>query len=322
MKKSSEAMLSLVVPVYGVEKYIYKFLNSLEKNLQPGVEVLIINDGTKDKSIKISEEFTKNNNKYIKILNKANGGVSSARNKGLEFAKGEYIIFADPDDVLAKDYVSVILNAIDKYNRPDRILFEYYVGSDERGFKHVTVHDFSEGLITKERYIREQIKDIDITGSVCTKVIKRSLFEGLWFDEDTRCAEDYELLTELSLRFERIAYIPKPIYYYVMRKDSITHTVSEKDSLKFRDLVFERQFKHSQVYQCLSIYAPVRVCLSFLLRRYKGEKIDNIGNYKKFINQNIKNIIFSGDFDVNEKKQGLLVFFNLAKLYYGIKYKK
>lgn len=71
---SSEAMLSLVVPVYGVEKYIYKFLNSLEKNLQPGVEVLIINDGTKDKSIKIAEEFTKNNNKYIKILNKANGG--------------------------------------------------------------------------------------------------------------------------------------------------------------------------------------------------------------------------------------------------------
>ena len=113
--------LSLIVPIYGVEKYIHKFLGSLEKNLLPGVEVLLIDDGTKDDSGKIADEFALMHPQYVRVVHKENGGLSSARNKGLEIAFGEYVIFPDPDDYLADDYVETILKAIDEYNNPDMI---------------------------------------------------------------------------------------------------------------------------------------------------------------------------------------------------------
>lgn len=313
--------LSIIVPVYGVEKYIHNFLTSLEKNLQAGVEVLIINDGTKDKSAKIAEGFANNYRECVKVINKLNGGVSSARNKGLELAKGEYIIFADPDDLLAEDYISTIFKAINVYSNPDMIFFDYFMGSDEKGFKRNSVHAFKEGIVSKESYIREQIKNKDISGAIWNIIVKKSLYNGLWFNESTRYGEDYEMMTDLSLRVDKIVYIQKPLYYYVMRENSITHTVTEKDKNIWFNLVLTRKYKHSKLYKGLSIYAAVRVCLDCLLRAYKGEKVEDLSRYKNYIDKNIKAIIMSSDFDLNEKKQCLLVFFNIAKIYYGIKQK-
>ena len=313
--------LSIIVPVYGVEKYIHNFLTSLEKNLQAGVEVLIINDGTKDKSAKIAEGFANNYRECVKVINKLNGGVSSARNKGLELAKGEYIIFADPDDLLAEDYISTIFKAINDYSNPDMIFFDYFMGSDEKGFKRKSVHAFKEGIVSKESYIREQIKNKDIVGAIWNIIVKKSLYNGLWFNESTRYGEDYEMMTDLSLRVDKIVYIQKPLYYYVMRENSITHTVTEKDYKIHWDQVLNRQYKYSKLYKGLSIYAPVRESLDLLLKSFKGEISDDISRYKEFINKNIKDIIMNAEFDLNEKKQCLLVFFNLAEIYYKIKIK-
>ena len=108
--------LSLIVPIYGVEKYINGFLSSLEKNLQIGIEVLLINDGTKDNSDKIAEQFALKHRECVRVVHKENGGASSARNYGLQLAKGEYVIFPDSDDLLADNYVITILDAIRDYD--------------------------------------------------------------------------------------------------------------------------------------------------------------------------------------------------------------
>lgn len=265
--------LSLIVPVYGVEEYIPKFLASLEKNLRPGVEVLIINDGTKDNSAIIADKFANKNCNYVKVINKSNGGVSSARNKGLEIAKGEYVIFPDPDDFLAEDYVSNILKAIDDFNNPDMIFFDYYVGSENIGFKQIVVHDSSKGIVLKERFIRELIRGKGIGGSVWNKAIKKSLLRGMLFDVNTRYGEDYEFLTDLLIKLDRIVYIPEPLYYYVIRETSITHTLTDNDLFKLCELVFERQNKYSKIYQDLSIYVPVRESLTYLLKLFKEGKM-------------------------------------------------
>lgn len=244
--------LSLVVPTYGVENYIPRFLNSLEKNLQVGVEVIVINDGTKDKSAIIAEDFASKYPEYVKVINKENGGISSARNKGLEVAKGEYIIFPDPDDYLADNYVSTILEAINKYNMPDMIFFDYYVCSSQKGFKLNTVPVFHEGKVSKEKFIREFIKDINLKSTVWCKAVKKSYYNDLEFNTKIKLAEDFELLTDLILRLESIVYIQRPLYYYVRRDGSLTLTASLEDLIIFYGLVKDRIDKYSRVYRGLS----------------------------------------------------------------------
>ena len=314
--------LSLVVPMYGVEKYIHKFLNSVERNLQFGVEVLIINDGTKDNSAEIAEQFSSKYPDYIKVINKENGGVSSARNKGIELAKGEYIIFPDSDDYLADDYVGTILNAIDKYNKPDMIFFDFYQGCDTKGFKRKTVPNLKEGIVPKERFVREYVRYINIQGVVWCKAIKRALIKGLRFDINTRLSEDDQFMTDLVLRLEKIVYIPKALYYYVNREGSLSHTCTLKELLKAYDMTLGKQTKYSKLYDGLSIYRLVRRALNILLRAYAGEKVEKIDRYENVINENIKSIILSSDFDINDKKQCLLVYFGFAKAYYGKKHKQ
>lgn len=314
--------LTLVVPVYGVEDYINKFLNSLEKNLQSGIEVLIIYDGTRDNSGKIAEEFALKYSEYVTVVYKENGGVSSARNKGLELAKGEYIIFPDPDDWLTEDYVETILRTIDNYNEPDFVFFDYYVGSNEKGFKRNTVLSFKEGFVDKEKFIYEHAKDESIKGMVWCKAIKKSLYDGLRFNTETRVAEDYELLTDLVLKIKTIVYIPKPLYYYVLRESSLTHKGTLDDSLRFYEIALDRYKKHSILYKELSMYRLIKIAHSILAKAYtNGEKID-LGKYEEMIKENIGNILFSRDFKLNEKKQCLLVYLGLAKTYYKIKHGK
>ena len=153
--------LSLIVPIYGVEKYIGKFLSTLEKNLQKDIEVLLIDDGSKDNSGKIADEFALKHQEYVTVIHKENGGVSDARNKGLQISKGEYVLFPDPDDLLAEDYVMEVLSAIDRYNKPDLILFDYYVGDGMEGWSVNTVSTLKQGVNNKKDFICEFVKEIE-----------------------------------------------------------------------------------------------------------------------------------------------------------------
>lgn len=115
--------LSIVVPVYGVEKYILQFAQSLINQINEEVELIVINDGTKDRSIEIFKKYVKDNflEKNIIWLEQKNQGQSVARNYGISYCKGEYITFLDPDDIVSDDYIVQILNCI--VDQPDLIHF-------------------------------------------------------------------------------------------------------------------------------------------------------------------------------------------------------
>ena len=98
--------ISVIIPVYNVEKYIIECIESIINQTLKDIEIIVVNDGTKDNSIKIVEEYL--SDKRIKIINKANGGLSSARNEGMKVAKGEYIYFIDSDDFINEDVLEVL----------------------------------------------------------------------------------------------------------------------------------------------------------------------------------------------------------------------
>ena len=99
--------ISVVIPVYGVEKYIRQCLESIINQTYKNLEIIVVNDGTKDNSMKIVEEYL--SDERIKIINKQNGGLSSARNRGMEEATGKYIFFVDSDDWIELNTIEILV---------------------------------------------------------------------------------------------------------------------------------------------------------------------------------------------------------------------
>ncbi|NGP41283.1 glycosyltransferase, partial [Acinetobacter sp. GC2] len=127
--------LSIIVPVYGVEKYILEFAESLLFQLNDEVELIIINDGTKDKSIDVLKEYVQKNDfqkKKIIWLEQENQGQSVARNYGISIAKGEYVTFLDPDDFVIEKYVPQILENLDLYADIDLYQYNAYIFKDNK----------------------------------------------------------------------------------------------------------------------------------------------------------------------------------------------
>lgn len=314
--------LSLCVPIYGVEKEIPRFLSSLERNLHPDIEVLLVDDGAKDNSGKIADDFAAKHPDIVRMIHKPNGGLSSARNKGLESAKGEYVVFPDPDDILADDYVSTVLEAIDKYDSPDLILFDFYTGEKLSKMKRKTVSAFREGRVSKEAFFREDIKDKDIRGYAWNKAIKRTFYKGRGFDSRIRVGEDYAILTEMLADMGSFVYIPKATYYYMRRPGSLTGTRSIRDGWRYCELVIDRYRKHSEIYADLSLYGVIIRAANMIRRIYIEHADVDPKPLKRWIDENIGTVLTSSEFSLGEKKRVFFIWSGIGKYYYGKKKKK
>ena len=113
--EEKDRLVSIIVPVYNVEKYLSKCIEILINQTYTNIEILLINDGSTDNSKKICEQF-KEKDSRIKLINKENGGLSDARNKGLQEAIGKYIAFVDSDDYVEKNYIETLYSLITKFN--------------------------------------------------------------------------------------------------------------------------------------------------------------------------------------------------------------
>ena len=107
--------ISVILPVYNVEKYLRKCLDSVINQTYKNLEIILVNDGSTDNSGKICEEYALND-KRIKVIHKENGGISSARNAAIDIAKGQYITFIDSDDDVELDYIGYLYDILKKFN--------------------------------------------------------------------------------------------------------------------------------------------------------------------------------------------------------------
>lgn len=218
--------VSFIVPVYNVEDYIQECLESLLKQDINEKEILIINDGSTDKSLEICEKY-KNKHSCIKIINKANGGLSSARNKGIEVAKGEYIFFVDSDDFLLGNYINEMYenckkNNIDifrgvytRYDNRSKILENIILENKEYYDKVMSGIDFLENEIKYDSY--EVIACLGLFKKEYLDKNRIRFTEGVTY-------EDHEFFMKclLSSTDSRVIKKNKLIYAYRDRDGSIT----------------------------------------------------------------------------------------------------
>lgn len=218
-------MISVIVPVYNIERFLPSTLDSLINQIDNvDFEILLIDDGSTDKSGDISDEYASEYDN-ISVIHKSNGGLSSARNAGIEAARGEYLMFVDGDDCLDSVTLAALTKAILLHPHCDVIQFRYEEVSPSMPLGHCTKEELENYYESTDEYdyFLQLYQFGGVAASACTKLIKRSAIGDLRFKEGI-IHEDEEFITRLLPMCSCIGYCSNQFYKYVMRSGSIIHS--------------------------------------------------------------------------------------------------
>lgn len=211
-------LITIIIPVYNVEKYLDKCIESVILQTYKNLQIILVDDGSTDSSPKICDDYAKKY-KNILVIHKENGGLSSARNAGLKAAKGDYITFLDSDDYVASTLYDDLYKALN--GNKDRIACTNYRRADENG-KIYEKKDIHKKLDTNSNieYLRELLLHIGDV-STCTKLFPKEVLVNQWFDEE-KLNEDLLFMVSIISKFKTIVYTGTIGYYYLIRKNSIS----------------------------------------------------------------------------------------------------
>ena len=210
--------ISLIVPIYGVEKYIGKFAESALEQTYQDIQFIFVNDGTKDRSMEILNGLIDGKYSHLRerilIIDKENGGLPSARKAGLEAAEGEYILFADSDDWLETDAVEKVMSKAEETDA-DIVYFDIV---KEYGHKKSIKREREYTAASKEDFI-VNIFNYKSHGYTVTKSFRRRIYDEnvIWFPP-LGMHEDIYLMSQIIFYAESIVHLPEVLYHY--RKDN------------------------------------------------------------------------------------------------------
>lgn len=209
--KSEKFKVSIIIPVYNVDKYIAKCINSVINQTYKNIEIILVNDGSTDNSLKICREFELKDNR-IKVIDQENCGVSKARNEGISCSTGDYICFSDGDDYLLEDYVEYLLNLALSHNADIALTKEMMTTFHPEQKINDIVSEYSarDALI--------EIFSYNVPIGVYCKIFKKSVLENVRFEEDLRIGEGFNFNTDAFQRANKVVMGRKKIYFY--RRDN------------------------------------------------------------------------------------------------------
>lgn len=232
-----EGSISIIIPVFNVEQYLDECLLSAVNQTYRNIEIVVINDGSTDSSSDICEEWARKDAR-IKVIHQENGGLSVARNTGIEYAKGQYICFLDSDDYLVPDCCEKIIKSFLQYNI-DMVSFGFFRDQDyalqEDTQRPTGVLCACEAL---DCLLRGRIDSY-----VWTCAYRREIFEDIRFPEG-RNFEDIGTMYRLILAASNILFMENKLYYYRYRRNSISDRISNKSCV---DLFVMRKTRYDDI---------------------------------------------------------------------------
>lgn len=213
-----EDLISVIIPVYKVEKYLKRCVDSVIGQTYKNLEIILVDDGSPDGCPAICNEYTKND-KRIKVIHKKNGGLSDARNAGIDKSSGKYITFIDSDDYVASDYVEYLYNLLKKYNtKVSACGFDVFSGD----FNKKINQNYKDSNNVSQREVIEKMLYTDIYFiSACGKLYAAGLFDDIKFPVG-QMYEDLATTYKVYLKVDSIACGYEEKYLYCVREDSIT----------------------------------------------------------------------------------------------------
>lgn len=280
--------ISIIIPVYNVQKYLQKCIESVIAQTYKNIEIILVEDGSPDQCGKICDYFA-GVDERIKVIHKENGGLCSARNAGLKAATGEYIGFVDSDDWCAPDMFEYLLSGLLKHDAQVASCRYYRV---VKGKATTSRTDGVDVLYeTNEALMEEFVKHFVIRSTFWNKLFRASLFEGKEFPEG-RTYEGTYFMHEVLEDVERLVSLGQPKYYYVDNDSSIVRTRSFRNGMNYVYAYIKRYYdlaeKFPQLHDKLFDDA-IKAILSLTYIGYKAseeeiaEKADDVQYMREFI---------------------------------------
>ncbi len=266
-------MISIIVPVYNCERYIERCLASLKKQTYKNIEVIIVNDGSTDRSGEICNDYCKDDSRF-RVYNINNSGVSVARNYGIDRATGDYITFVDSDDYVDIDYISFLYSKIKKTN-VDIVLSR---GKDFDDFnQYVICNDsFDNDLVLNSNDIISRVLEEKIINGVCWgNLYKSSVCKKISFDSNMKISEDMKFLIDYLERVSKGVIAFERKYNYYVRSDSAIHSGFNSnfyDEIIYCELLIKKYY-NTDLYQ-YAIKRYTRILLTCLVMK----DLDNNNN--------------------------------------------
>ena len=265
-------MVSIIIPCYNAEKTIKRCLESVISQTYKNIEIVIINDGSIDKTDSIIKKYINDNR--IKYYNRSNHGIGKTRNFGIKEATGEYITFLDSDDYLPNDAIDNLYKLAQK-NKLDLVVSDYYV--DNKNIKSEKIKSFP---ITNVKKNPNLIFDINL--APWNKLYKKEFIENIKFEENLKY-EDAPFVIESIIKAKRIGKLDKETYYYVVNPNSETTIRDERifDIFKILDIIgrlVENKKELTEVYKTLCIRI---ICNYNIQQRYQKK----LKTANRFINK-------------------------------------
>lgn len=282
---NSQPLISIIVPVYKVEDYLDRCIQSIVSQTYPKLEIILVDDGSPDTSPQICDEWAKKDPRII-VIHKKNEGVTKARKTGVQKATGEYIGFVDSDDCIDEDMYEVLLNLILKYDAdishcgfqmefPDGHINKFY-GTDK-----IVIQNNFDGQ-------KDLLEGKFIEPTLSNKLYKKSLFENLAYNEDIKINEDLMINFLLFQKSNKSVFYDVCKYHYMIRNNSASRAVLNDH--KIYDPIIVKEFIRNHAGEnikdiadgaylstCINIYNSIILC------KNKAFKTDQISIRNKII---------------------------------------
>ncbi len=312
--------ISVVIPVYNAEVYIERTIKSIILQNIEEMEIIIVNDGSNDKTIKIIQKYAKVD-KRIKIISQLNNGVSSARNKGIENATGDYIFFMDADDILVEDTLNDLLYNAEK-NKADILIGDIKIIKNEKKIK-IDNESIKLKYFSKKEVIQNFLRDTSEFNSysACAKLYSKKIYAHLKFEEKRNSNEDRYYFFQAICKSKLIVYENRIVYLYEKHKNSLSTSkvdIRILDNIYFADKIFEYVNKKERWALNFAIYNQILTYMMVYRNFYRDK--DAIKKYKyELINLRKKILDFSYNDELSiSKKIELFIIRYFNYLYYFI----
>lgn len=241
-------MISVIIPIYNVEEYLDRCIESIINQTFKNLEIILVNDGSTDNCLDICKKWLKID-KRIKLIDKKNGGLSDARNAGMKIAQGEYISFIDSDDSISKDFYEIMYTILLK-NNSDIVECNIIDVYDNIKPKDNNLSDFVEKNYTSFEAIKELVKNNDFHQTVWNKLYKKSVISNINFPY-RKLHEDEFFTWKVFKNCTKLTKINCSLYHYYHRKGSIMETNYSLNRLDALDARLERYVDLKLLYPSL-----------------------------------------------------------------------
>lgn len=282
-------IISIIVPIYKVEKYLDRCINSILNQTFKDFELILVDDGSPDRCGDICEKYAKKD-KRIKVIHKENGGLSDARNAGLDIATGKFIGFIDSDDFIHKDMYMVLYDAIIKSKSDiSQCKFKYFSKEDELN-KNI-INDRKYEIYNNINAIEEIIDNKNLNTNVWNKLYKRELFNDIRFPKG-KIHEDEFVTYKVFYRAKTVSYVNKELYYYFSNDTGIMKNLNINSKFDWIEAIEERnEFLLSIKEKSLFNKSNSYLFFNLIKIRYnikKSEELKNKSQMYNLVNEKIK----------------------------------